>query len=165
MGNIFVLIFVGVVLAMVEVIFTSASLISPVAVVALLLSKRLTVRSSVIVYLMVTLLIDPFYGHLLGVYFISITALLLAYNTLKRVLPYEQLLVRIIILFLSFMIFHFFKMIMIDISSGSLVRTDGIDILLFSLPRSIIETVIFLLLDLFNSNYLGGENRSVKVKI
>lgn len=98
-------------------------------------------------------------------YFISITALLLAYNTLKRVLPYEQLLVRIIILFLSFMIFHFFKMIMIDISSGSLVRTDGIDILLFSLPRSIIETVIFLLLDLLNSNYLGGENRSVKVKI
>lgn len=164
MSNIFVLTVGALFLIVVETVLFSSGLFSLAAILAIIVYNKIEWWKFVILFLPLSLVVDSFNGWYIGTYFTSLVVIVVAHSLLKRVGPYHKAPIRILVLFLSFILFHAVKIVLIQLQLNSLEHINLSNLLIPSILQSIFETIFLIVVTYIGEGFFGKGPKSVKLK-
>lgn len=142
-----------------ESIFHAIGFFSLAAVFCLLLyDHRAGVRAVVFIALL-SLVIDSFYFNLLGTFYISIIVAILVHQLMKKLLPYDNLIIRPLTLILCFSVFQaLLHLISVTWGQGTSVGLDPMFVAIMSVLQTLVYSVVHFIKNSFynRTESLGG---------
>lgn len=148
-----------------DTVTTTAGLFSLAAVIVLLVYSRVPNHNLMIFISFYSIVVDSYYGFLIGTHFIVFVMTLGIYSLQKHLLPYDRIAIRIMTLFVSFGLFHILIHTAIALQVGGFAQVQLIDALTNSIGRVLFESLLLSVLVFVWDNYFGNNISSVKVRV
>ncbi len=147
--------------AFIESIAQSAGIISFAMIISLLVVENNRTWLSVAFISILSLILDSFYFNIIGTFYLAAISTALIHLLLKKVLPYENIILRIPVLLISFMLFHILIFYITKIEGhGSSMQPD----LLNFFVRSIFEMILFAVLSVVLERFYNKSVNSERIQ-